>query len=278
MKLFAAIAVLTAAVFFTGCLDYEQTMVINKDGSGTIKMHYAIDKSFLEMSRSAIQEFAETTEGTHKPATFDAMLEKQSVESKLAESKLGIKLIEYAVSETDESQIWDLTFSFRDINNFWGVYTIFADDEFDDGEDYDSSQFEDEIPDPIYSKQSDGSWLFRQSLSGFSDDDEEEDDAGYPDDFDYSDESGEMDFPEMTLEQIEQMKQMGMTDSMIQAMQTMQKMASKMKDNRIRFKVTLPGKIIESNAHSIEGNTAIWDFGLAEMSSDSLVLRAVVKP
>ena len=70
MKLFAAIAVLTAAVFFTGCLDYEQTMVINKDGSGTIKMHYAIDKSCLEMSRSSIQQLTEIPEAAKKPASM----------------------------------------------------------------------------------------------------------------------------------------------------------------------------------------------------------------
>jgi len=57
----------------------------------------------------------------------------------------------------------------------------------------------------------------------------------------------------------------------------MEQMMAALQNMKVKITVTLPGKIVESNATKIEGNTAIWEYAGSEAMEASSVLSARVK-
>ncbi|RME31286.1 MAG: hypothetical protein D6800_00905, partial [Candidatus Zixiibacteriota bacterium] len=260
MKTRWLVIILALAMLCVGCLDYEQTLTINKDGSGTITMRYAIDKAYLQQMEAMTAGLQESMgEQTEPVGSFEQTFDKENIKAQLAANQWGIALTDYTVSETDEARVWTMSFSFKDINNLWQVYGLIGSEEGDDTTG--------EMPAPMYRKQADGTWLYEVPLNDAASTEETagmtEEEATEPSE---SSEEAADDFAKMSPEE---MKEMGMSDSMIQAMQQLQEMANsmvkQMAKHKIRFVTTFPGKIVESNATKVEGNTATWEFPLTQL-------------
>jgi hypothetical protein len=59
-----------------------------------------------------------------------------------------------------------------------------------------------------------------------------------------------------------------MDDSLKQFTAQTDSIAQVMDQHKMRFSITFPGKIIETNATTIDGNTAIWEYTLKELQTN----------
>jgi hypothetical protein len=67
--------------------------------------------------------------------------------------------------------------------------------------------------------------------------------------------------------------------AMEQMGQMMQAMTEAAQKSSLTFTVTFPGKIVESNATRVEGNTATWEYKLADLEGEQEpVMTARIKP
>jgi len=144
--LLAAVVLVTA-----GCLDYEEYLVLNKDGSGSIKIHYSIDKSYLEQMQQLSEQM-----GGEKQSMADMakeMMPMSDFEEGAMPAESGVKLVYFKPSETDEAVAWDMKFSF---DNFKAFYALEETPSEEDTEPDSPISSGTEIS---FTKQEDGTWL-----------------------------------------------------------------------------------------------------------------------
>lgn len=266
-----------------GCFDYEEELVLNKDGSGRISFHYAIEKEYLrqmeELTKSMQAMMGADTSEVESPF---AEWSEESIREVLAEGEGGVELVSYQAGEDEAVQTWDMKFAFEDVNRMGEVWMALYPDDGDEFEDEEYAVEEEAAGEEelmlLFTQQDDGTWLFRRPLDMDDEMGEEPDEYGYDDAGEYEDadvygdaeEHGEVD---------EYGEPGGETEGESAADSFAQDLEAGMKEmfagHRIRFAVTFPGKVIESNATSVEGNTAVWEFAVEEVP-ELEELRAVV--
>ena len=274
IKKILAVAILLAATMLAGCFDYQETMVLNKDGSGTLAMRLGMQKSMLDGMKAMTQAFSQEED---QPAADEPFISKEAIEKNLAKSKAGVKLLDYKESVDGEMQVWDITYSFENLNDVQYI-TESLNDDFDAmadmGEAVDSSMGEEEgmtdenMPElRLFVRGMDtGDGMMGMPAGGEMDDETE----GYEEE---SAESHDESAGEMK-------KDEAMPDSagdMSGMMEGMDKLAQTMSKYGIKLTVKFPGKVIESNATTIDGNTATWEYKLSDMGKFPNKLTAVVK-
>jgi len=234
-------------MFMAGCLDYDENMTLNKDGSGTVRLQFAVDHDYLKQLLEVSSLMTEQSEKGGESSDMDDLLFSRSkIEENLKLSDAGIKLISYKTSETAKSHVWDMDFSFADVNKIDAL----ADALSAGAEAYNPST----DTDPVYAARDDGSWLFSQSFMETEDEDE-------------ADES-ESDEPEID--------DTGTTaERWSLEMKTMMAGTS---NHTIRIAIEFPGKIIETNATSFKGSSATWEYNMGKLQDAPEELRAVIKP
>ena len=261
----------------TGCFDYEETLVFNKDGSGSMQMHYAVDKSYLNQLKTMYEQMAASMPELEIPDDpSETMFNEDHIRQTLAEEQSSVTLDHYRISETETSKVWDMKFSFGDINDLEVLdKALSPPDEYSEQEE--QAQEDEE---PFLVEQPDGTLLYSRSVS----DDEEYEGSG-GDDY-YSDEeygnydegydAGSED--EYDDESEPSPLEVDMEQGLDQLTGEMEKMAEGMEDHKIRFVITFPGEIIESNADEVNGNTAVWEYNLGDLQGQVPDQRAVIKP
>ncbi|MEE9554356.1 MAG: hypothetical protein V3W18_08680 [candidate division Zixibacteria bacterium] len=259
-------------LLITGCFDYEQTMVLNKDGSGTVTMRYTVDKAYLDQIKQMSKAIAEQSgDNSLLVDPAETMFSKSEIEETLKAHDAGIKMLSYEISETDNARIWDMKFSFADVNKL----DILADALSADSEEYKPSEGEE----VIYSRQSDGTWLFSQPFMENDPEGEEVDEYGYEDSEDYSSEDYEEEYSEdYDGDDIGNLDIEGAAEAMENWSEEMKDLMQSMANKKIRVTIDFPGNIVESNATSTEGNSATWEYSLEQMQQAPEELRAVIKP
>ena len=55
-------------------------------------------------------------------------------------------------------------------------------------------------------------------------------------------------------------------------------MTKAFKNHKMRMTVKFPGKVVESNATSTNGNTAVWEYKFTDMAKAPKQLQATIKP
>ena len=276
--LFALGAILALSI---GCIDYDEFLKLNKDGSGHIRMRMAIEKATYEMLQGMAESFGE---GEAPMGATD----KQRIEKVLKERKSNAKLEKYVEKDEGDDRVWEMEFSFQNTNDL--VDIGYALDE--------SQTSDDEVP-FSFEKQADGTWLYRRTL----DTDESGGDMsggptiGMGDASGVGDAPGTGGMPQILGEEIDPdnfnaeefaaqlQEQMGeMMKSMEDLQKTMEEQEARMeaesKDRYVRFTVEFPGDVIESNATRVDGKKAIWEYPLDEIQSmgdEAPELRAVSK-
>ncbi|MFQ5453841.1 MAG: hypothetical protein ACE5D6_06605 [Candidatus Zixiibacteriota bacterium] len=278
MKKLKVVLLLVLLVFITGCFDYEEVLEINENGSGTVQMHYTFDKAYLQQYQTMIEKISEQTGENTKPEPMgETMFSKGKIEESLKLGQSGIKMLFYEFSETDKAQIWDMKFAFTDLNNLDELGAVLFPDEEDESDTGESVS--------IMTKQSDGTWLFVRSLN----DDRDNVSTGSENSQDYSmydDEEENYPEEEVTYPEDLDLSELGMMgDSMQELMAGLSQMTEQMKQmekdaakHKISFTVKFPGKILETNATSTNGTTAVWEYNLKQMSENTPPMRAVIAP
>jgi hypothetical protein len=270
MKRCFGLLVIVMLLLASGCIDYDEVMVINPDGSGTVKMHYAMNKIYFEQLDAMMQDLSpeESEASTGSPSD---MFSKQDIEEALAGNDQGIKLVSFNYSETDSLYIWDMEFSFQDIHklNYLSEALSSSEGEYMTPEEGGQS----------YSKQEDGTWLFTRSLGSDENPDagefqNEEEGEENPEAYDDQEPEEESEGGQEGNEFEDGMQEFA--DAMQGLGSEMQWMAEEMKNHKIRFTIIFPHKVIESNATNVDGDTATWEYTLDKMSEAPPEMRAVV--
>ncbi|MBN1827202.1 MAG: hypothetical protein JW958_13170 [Candidatus Eisenbacteria bacterium] len=255
-------AVLAAALLAVaaGCMDYDETIDLNKDGSGTIEIRMAMDKEAYQDMRDLAEQFGEEQDD------MLADLSESDIRARLEEGGSQAKLLRYEESEEGSDRVWEMAFSFEKPEDLAHVGMT------GDG---DASAF-------TFTPRADGKWVYARALGAGAGDVSlgEDDSGGMPEGMeDFDPESfdpeqmqeamkalGEAmaDMEEMMSE--EDMEEMSRS---MEALGTMGKHAERMEgemEHRVfRFTVRFPGKVIESNATRVDGKTAVWEYKLADM-------------
>ena len=265
-------AFLPVCLIFLGCIDYDEAIILNPDGSGTVSVQYKIASSYFSQVSMMAQQFSGQTSEENDPT--EGMLERDDIETVLAKSNSGIKMLAYDKQKTDDAWTWDMEFSFEDVNklHLLGVATSI---DHEDDLDQNFSELEME---PIFTQQDDGTWLFLRDIESDEDqatgenyDGDSETDE-FDSDHDYDTEEGYQGTNEAELSEDDQ-DAGEMFEGMAEQMQGLDKEMAK---HKIRFSIKFPGQIVESNATATEGNIAIWEYKLNEMS-DVNMMRAVIR-
>lgn len=261
MKKVLSLCLIGVLLAVVGCIDYQETITLNDDGSGTINIRYAINKAYLDQAA----QFGEG-EDSESYDEMDEMPSEDEIREQLEMTESSVKLVSFEESETEKWRIWAMEFSFEKLSDFNEIGQALADEE-----DYDSS----DEPQRSYVKQPDGMWLFAHSLSGGGDAGEFELDEVY----DETDMPSDSEFAEAMKQMQEAMgeysdeseeegddEEMPEADSAMAALaEGMEMMFSGAAEAKLKLTVTFPGKIVETNATSVEGKTAVWEASLLSM-------------
>jgi len=292
-------AILIGTVFLiSGCIDFQQDITLNKDGSGTISYQMKFDKSYLA-------QFEDMDDGSSMSESPDEEVPTEEEIKATLKKHPGVKLISYLNEETETETIWQIKFAFE------SIAALHAMD--DDLEMASTGNETPSGPTWTYTKQDDGTWLFEQDMEGGGPSASEGEESGAyttdDDDAYYAEEdesaAGEEDEYEMpdSAAMAEMMRQMvetageysdeyagdeddesaaeysdsTMTGGMEEFAAAMEEMMASLQNMKVKITVTLPGEIIESNATKIDGNTAIWEYAGSEAMEASSILSARVK-
>lgn len=258
-----------ATLLFAGCIDYEEHLTFNSDGSGTIYMKYAVDRVYLDQMMEMYKGMAQTMPDMEIPESpTETMFKREEIEAGLAREDGRIKLIKYEISEDDKAYKWDMEFSFTDSDDLGLLYAALSPE--------DQMPEEEQPTDDVrwLTEQDDGTLLFVRDLNGdeeFTEENEGSD--GYEDYYndEYADDSEDEDDGDSPFDQ-------SMDEGVEQLTDAVEQMAEGMANHIIVFKVTFPGTVIESNATSVDGNTATWKYKLGEFQTAPPAQRAVIKP
>lgn len=281
MKRFLLISVITSLLTI-GCMDYDEAIVLNEDGSGTIAVQYKIDRSYFDQMAMIAQQPGGKEDEDMDPT--QEVLNRTDIEELLGKTQSGIKLLSYDKKQLDDTWVWDMKFAFDDINK---LYFLNAAMQLDSQEDADSEgDLSEEEMKPIFTKQADGSWLFERELNG---PDDEFGSMGYDGDtdaenYDSAPEYSAGDSENDTEENYETTDEGNLSEEEMDAGEMMQGMAQHMQDlekelakHKIRFSITMPGKVVESNATTTDGNTLTWEYKLTELSDRMPGMHAVIR-
>ncbi len=271
-KLLVAL-VLAAALLAAGCFDYQEYVVLKKDGSGTLDMRIGMQSAMLDGLLGMAQAFGNQDE----PAEEDeAFISKAGIEKYLAENDAGVKMLSYEEADEGELHVWKIKYSFNDLSSIHHI-TESLNDDFDAMEDMAGNgepeeEDADMQPELSFTQQEDGTWLFERGMEtdgqmpgmGMGDEESWEDDA----------EAAESEDNEPAQAADEEAEGGDGADEMTQAVD---QMTAAMGKYGIKLTVEFPGEVIESNATTVDGNKATWAFKLNEMGKFPSKLRAVIK-
>ena len=117
----AAVALFTVS----GCIDYEEVLTLNTDGSGIVEIHLVMDKTFMNEMQAMAEQFGGEPEGS-SPA--DEICSEEEMRAALEKMGSGLEIISYKESETEETLTYDISFKFTDYEDFQDLEEVCADE------------------------------------------------------------------------------------------------------------------------------------------------------
>lgn len=271
--------VLLAAVAMMGCFDYQEFMVLNKDGSGTLEMRLAMDMAMIEGMEAMAESFG--AEEVEEPVEEEEFISKNNIEKYLKENDAGVKLLSYEELEEEGMKVWKIKYSFEDLNSIHHI-TGSLNEDFDQMDDFAedepaAEEEDDDTPELSFAQQDDGTWLFERGM----DTGDQMPGMGMEGDMGMMDDTGDVDYEEEPYDDqpAEEEEEMSGDDTtaMGDFAKQMEEMSRMMSKVGVKLTVQFPGEVVESNATKVEGNTATWEYKMSEMGKFPDILRAVVK-
>lgn len=235
MKIFAMLAIVAlAATALTGCVQMNSDTIIEKDGSGTATMKMSLSPGMADAMKE--MEDLGMNEGQDMDVPEFDKINKSELE-KVAKGH-GVKITKFEKDTADGNMMVDIALAFKDLEGLSYVMGKIMGDDPGDGM-------------GIY-ETADGNFVLKKAVYDFPEEpaeDEEEVEAE-------NELSTGSDASALTDEEKAQ-KQMALMGKMMGAMGELD----------IKFTITVPGEIIESNAPTVEGNTSIWAINAGNMMS-----------
>lgn len=263
MKRLGWVFVLLAAIVSSGCFDYQEDLTIREDGGGTIAMHYSVDRAYLDQMKQMQQEMARMF-GTEPPEDLQ-LFDSARIVKRLGEDVDGVRLLSYKESKTESTYEWDMQFDFDDLNRLYALGEILDPDAIDDPEYAEEVTGDEDMPEIVFEKQGDGSWLYERV---FDTGEEDTDEYG-----EYGEWQGEAGDDAETSDDVSEDMRADLAEVGID----LSEMEQQMKEHVVQFSVTFPGNVVSSNATSFDGRTAVWEYKLTDLQGAPQTMRAVVK-
>lgn len=282
MKNFVLVLSLLSLILLSGCFDYDEALVLNKDGSGSLQMKCSVSKVYLDQMQQMYAQMAKAMPDLDIPDDpRDMIFNRNKIDEALKAEDSGVELVKYEMSETDDMQTWDMKFSFTDLNRLDALDKALSPDE--PGMEYQEEDLETD-EEPLLTKQDDGTWLFLRSFKdkmeaeafGGEDGEYYQDEYGEYEDQENGDEKYSYDDEEYNEGSVLGGISAEMEEGLNQFVEGFGLNAEEMGDHKLRFSITFPGKIIESNATSVDGNTAIWEYSLNQIENSMPDQKAVI--
>ncbi len=234
-KLSALALVALAFLGLTGCLQVHSDTVIEKDGSGTANFTMSMSPAVLE----AITEMKDLDMDQDQEIPMFEDINKEDLD-KAAEGR-GVKITKFEKGQVDGREQLEIAIDFKDLEGLSYVMGNLMGGSPGDGM-------------GIY-ETDDGNFVLKEAHYDFPDQPAEETEE-IEDVAPQADAEDEASGEASTLtEQEKAQKQMAVMGKMMGAMAELD----------VRFTITVPGEIIESNAPTVEGNTSIWAINAGNM-------------
>ena len=266
---------LLCGLFIAGCIDYEETLELNADGSGTMAMHLTVYKTYFKAMEEMMGSSSE--DSTQDTATF-TLFTREDLEKKLKERKSTVKLLDFKEQRSESTVVYDLKYSFKDLQEMLEISEQMGKSEMMGEPGSESGSETGGKPEITFSKDKSGQWQFVRGFEASSLG--EMMPVSVPDDSTTSD-SPSLDTAgtsDSLLEPLAEafdtaMAQMG---SMMTGMTDM--MTKAFANHKMRMTAKFPGTVVASNATSTNGNTAVWEYKFTDMAKAPKQLQATIKP
>lgn len=268
---------LLCALFIAGCIDYEETLELNADGSGTMAMNVTVYKKYFD----AMSEMMGSSSADSVPdSAMYKLFTREDLEKQLEERKIAVTLLDFKEQLTDSTIVYDVKYAFKDLEQMLEVSENMGKSEMmgESGGEYVGELEGEPAPEPkiTFNKDKSGQWEFVRKFGAA-----ELGDMILPDEDSSKSESASQDTAKSTdslggplAEAVDTMvSQMG---SMMTGMTDM--MTKAFANHGMRLTVKFPGAVVESNATSIKGNTAVWEYKFTDMRKAPAELQATIKP
>ncbi len=290
---------LAGAFCGSGCIDYEEILRLNADGSGEVRMHFTMDKEFIEQMKAFSEQMGGAPDSDIED--FTELCSEEEIRATLRNMGSGLELISYARRETDTEIGFTLEFTFTSQDDFRDMVHACPDEDGEDDEDSDPGfSF-------TYAEQPDGRWRFARDFKGMggsgasagsSPDMNMQDYAGNTQEGSAGDPMAGDPMAGMDAEKMaEAMKQMDdvlaqlqktnpeaakQMEAQMQALggwnQSMGQAAQEASEHGVRFEVHFPADVVEANATETGARVAIWEYSLDQLQNAPGELEAYIKP
>ena len=111
-KILFGFLIISITLIFSGCIDVETNLKVNKDGSGTIEETVLISNEVVKM----LQEFAGTFSDSTEASSFK-IFDEEELKQKATGYGPGVEYVSGVELEQDDKQGFRVVYSFKDLNN-----------------------------------------------------------------------------------------------------------------------------------------------------------------
>jgi hypothetical protein len=271
------ILALLCALFIAGCIDYEETLELNADGSGTMAMHLTVYIKDINAIDEMMGSYSE--DSTQDTATI-TLFTREDLEQKLKERKSTVKLLDFKEQRSESTLVYDFKYAFTDLREMMQISDQMGKNEKmgEPGSESVSELGNEPIVEPeiTFSKDKSGEWQFVRGFEGSSMGQmmPMEEEQSIPESTSLDTAESVDSLVEPFMEAVDTtMEQMG---SMMSGMTEM--MSKIFANHKMRITTKFPGTVVESNATSTNGNTAVWEYKFIDMAKAPKQLKATIKP
>ena len=111
-KILIGFLILSIAIIFSGCIDVETNLKVNKDGSGTIEETVLISNEVVKMLHEFAGTFGDSTE-----ANSFKIFDGNELKQKASGYGTGVEYVSGEEIIKDDQQGFRVVYSFKDLNN-----------------------------------------------------------------------------------------------------------------------------------------------------------------
>jgi hypothetical protein len=236
MKWFLKLSAISfAAIFLNGCIEMHTLITVKKDGSGLVEENIFVGKEVINMFKEFATSFGDSTQPQHEFNLF----EEEKIKTKTSDFGEEIEFVSMENIKTEEKEGYKALYKFKDLN--------FVRVNQDPSNEMPMAESKDETK-PA------NEYVFFKFIKG------------KPNRIEFK----MPDEPKKEDKSVEQSKTGETTETSTDAdSSAMESMIKFMKDMKAKFEIRVDGKITNTNATHVDGNTVtLFDIDFAQLLSD----------
>ena len=242
--LYKLFALTTVGILLNGCIEMHNVITVNKDGSGLVEENIFIGKEIINMFKEFAAAFADSTQ----PQQEFKLFEEEKIKAKTSDYGEGIEFVSMENIVTDEREGYKAIYKFKDLNKVKV-----------------NQDPSDEMPmaEPKEGSEKTNEYVFFKFITG------------NPNRIVFK-------LPDETKKEEENTKQIKTDDTTATNVEAdssdLESMVKFMKDMKAKFEIRVDGKITNTNATHVDGNTVtLFDIDFAQLISDKEKLEEFKK-